>query len=83
MKLSEVLKGIEEIEVRGDLEIDVPSIAYDSRKVENGGMFVAIVGFKMDGHNYIESAIQSGAKIIAMQEGAYDAGMIRRDYSCV
>lgn len=76
MKLSEVLKGIEEIEVRGDLEIDVPSIAYDSRKVENGGMFVAIVGFKMDGHNYIESAIQSGAKIIAMQEGAYDAGMI-------
>lgn len=76
MKLSEVLKGIEEIEVRGDLEIDVPSIAYDSRKVENGGMFVAIVGFKMDGHNYIESAIQSGAKVIAMQEGAYDAGMI-------
>ena len=76
MKLSEVLKGIEEIEVRGDLEIDVPSIAYDSRKVENGGMFVAIVGFKMDGHNYIESAIQSGAKIIAMREGAYDAGMI-------
>ena len=76
MKLSEVLKGIEEIEVRGDLEIDVPSIAYDSRKVEQGGMFVAIVGFKMDGHNYIESAIQSGAKIIAMQEGAYDAGMI-------
>lgn len=76
MKLSEVLKGIEEIEVRGDLEIDVPSIAYDSRKVENGGMFVAIVGFKMDGHNYIESAIQSGAKIIAMQEGVYDAGMI-------
>lgn len=76
MKLSEVLKGIEEIEVRGDLEIDVPSIAYDSRKVENGGMFVAIVGFKTDGHNYIESAIQSGAKIIAMQEGAYDAGMI-------
>ena len=76
MKLSEVLKGIEEIEVRGDLEIDIPSIAYDSRKVENGGMFVAIVGFKTDGHNYIESAIQSGAKIIAMQEGAYDAGMI-------
>ena len=76
MKLSEVLKGIEEIEVRGDLEIDVPSIAYDSRKVENGGMFVAIVGFKTDGHNYIESAIQSGAKVIAMQEGAYDAGMI-------
>ena len=76
MKLSEVLKGIEEIEVRGDLEIDIPSIAYDSRKVENGGMFVAIVGFKTDGHNYIESAIQSGAKVIAMQEGAYDAGMI-------
>lgn len=76
MKLSEILNGIEEIEVRGDLELEVPGIAYDSRKVENGGMFVAIVGFKTDGHNYIESAIQSGARVIVMQEGAYDAGMI-------
>ena len=59
MKLSEILKGIEEISVRGDEEIDVTNIAYDSRKVEKDGMFVAIVGFKTDGHNYIETAIQS------------------------
>ena len=83
MKLSEILKGIEEISVRGDEEIDVTNIAYDSRKVEKDGMFVAIVGFKTDGHNYIETAIQSGAKVIAMQEGAYDAGMIPSNITVV
>ena len=76
MKLSEVLKGLEEVSVRGDLEIEVPDITYDSRKVKNGDMFVAIIGFKTDGHNFIESAIQNGAKIIVMQEGCFDIGVI-------
>ena len=76
MKLSEVLKGVEEISVKGSMEVDVPDITYDSRKVKNGDMFVAIIGFKTDGHEYIESAIQNGAKIIVMQEGRFDIGMI-------
>ncbi len=76
MKLSDVLKGIEEIKIKGNEEIDVPQIAYDSRKVKEGDMFVAIVGFKTDGHEYIESAIQNGAKIIVMEEGHFDIGMI-------
>ena len=76
MKLSEVLKGIEEVNVRGNMDIDVPEITYDSRKVNPGDMFVAIIGFKTDGHSFIESAIQNGAKIIVMQEGSFDIGMI-------
>ena len=76
MKLSEVLAGVEEVSVKGDIEIDVPEITYDSRKVKSGDMFVAIIGFKTDGHEYIESAIQNGAKIVVMQEGRFDIGMI-------
>lgn len=83
MKLSEILKGIDEIKVKGDLELEVSSIAYDSRKVESGGMFVAVVGFKTDGHKYIESALQSGARVIAMEDGAYDAGMIPDEITVV
>ena len=48
MKLSEVLAGVEEISVKGDVEIEVPEITYDSRKVKSGDMFVAIIGFKTD-----------------------------------
>lgn len=76
MKLSEILKGIQNIEVKGDIEVEVNGIAYDSRKVEEGFLFDAIVGFVTDGHKYIESAIQNGAKVIAMQKGCYDVGMI-------
>ena len=76
MKLSEVLKGVEDVSIRGSMEIDVPEITYDSRKVNDGDMFVAIIGFKTDGHSFIESAIQNGAKIIVMQEGSFDVGMI-------
>ena len=83
MILSEVLKGVEEISIKGNSEVDIPDITYDSRKVKNGDMFVAIIGFKTDGHSYIESAIQNGAKVIVMQEGHFDVGMIPEEITVV
>lgn len=76
MLLSQVLARIEGLVLRGDLNIEVSSIEYDSRKVKEGSMFVAIKGFKTDGHEYIQSAIESGAKVIAVQEGMYDVESI-------
>lgn len=70
MKLKAVLNGIEGLKARGDLDIDITSIAHDSRKVQNGGMFVAIKGFETDGHKYIKNAIENGAKVILLEEGA-------------
>ena len=70
MKLKAVLNGIEGLKAKGDLEIDIKSIAHDSRKVEDGDMFVAIKGFETDGHKYIKSAIENGAKVIVIEEGA-------------
>ena len=70
MKLKSVLNGIEGLKAKGDLEIDIKSIAHDSRKVEEGGMFIAIKGFEVDGHKYIKSAIEKGAKVIVIEEGA-------------
>ena len=37
-------------------------IRIDSRKIQQGDTFVAIKGYKTDGHNYIEKAIKNGAK---------------------
>ena len=70
MKLKAVLNGIEGLKAKGNLEIDIKSIAHDSRKVEEGAMFVAIKGFETDGHKYIKSAIANGAKVIVIEEGA-------------
>ena len=70
MKLKTVLNGIEGLKAKGDLEIDIKSIAHDSRKVKEGDMFVAIKGFETDGHKYIKNAIENGAKVIVIEEGA-------------
>lgn len=70
MKLLEVLKGIEGINIKGESEREILGIAYDSRSVKTGDMFIAIVGFKTDGHMYLESAIANGAQVICVEENA-------------
>ena len=44
MKLSEVLKNIEFKLISGDLEKEVTSVEYDSRKVKEGSLFVCVMG---------------------------------------
>jgi len=43
-------------------------IAYDSRKVEEGFVFVAIPGTKVDGYDYISQAIKNGAKLVVAEK---------------
>jgi len=70
MELRTVISGIDGIKARGNLDLDIKSIETDSRKVEKNGMFIAIVGFETDGHNYIKQAIENGASVVMVQEGA-------------
>ena len=49
MKLKQMLRGLEGLKVKGDLEIEIQGIADNSKKVERGFLFVAIKGFKVDG----------------------------------
>ncbi len=64
MKLKELLKGITVLEHSADLEMDIESVAYDSRKVTPGSLFVAIAGFASDGNKYIPMALEKGAKAV-------------------
>lgn len=51
----------------GDME--VTGVAINSREVEPGSIFFAIIGENNNGHNYIESAIEKGAVAVIAQEG--------------
>ena len=65
MKLSELLKGISPISITsGDTEVEITGINIDSRKIEQGHLFVAIKGTTTDGHNYIQKAIELGANAV-------------------
>ena len=61
MELKSILSGIEGLKVKGDLTIDITNIDSDSRNIKKNGLFVAISGFDVDGHNYIKEAIKKGA----------------------
>ena len=65
--LQDILYKVHLLEVVGATDIAVSSIAIDSRKVIKGTAFVAIIGVAQDGHNYIEKAIELGAKVIVCE----------------
>ena len=63
MKLSLVLKGITKIEK----DFDISDVCCDSRKVTAGSLFVAIAGFKTDGHSYVKMAEEKGAAVAVVE----------------
>ena len=69
MKLRTILNGLEELKAKGNLDEEITSIAYDSRKVKEDGVFVAIKGFNVNGHDYIAQAVQKGVKAVVVQDG--------------
>lgn len=64
MQIETILDGIDVISITGKSNISVSTIEFDSRNVTEGSLFIAVNGYKTDGHNYIDSAIKSGASAI-------------------
>ena len=48
MELKELLRGVEVLETTASENLDIAGVAYDSRKVTAGGLFVAVSGFQTD-----------------------------------
>ena len=61
MKLKELLKNIPVLECTADAELEIGAVHYDSRKVTEGSLFVAVTGFASDGNRFIPMAMGKGA----------------------
>ena len=68
MKLSELLHGLQPLEIRADLDMEITGVCYDSRQVQPGNVFVAISGFATDGHRFIPMALEKGAAVIFCEQ---------------
>ena len=66
MQLLEVLKNIDYELISGDLNKEITSVEYDSRKVSVGSLFVCVKGFTVDGHSYAKSAAEKDASAIVV-----------------
>ena len=67
MLLKNLILGVEVIKSVGDLNLDITNIHSDSRKIKEGGLFVAINGFTKNGIEFIDSAIENGAKALIVE----------------
>ena len=68
MTLKNLLNKIDYTLIKGNLDIEISDLIYDSRKVTTGTVFVCLVGYNTDGHQYIESAIEKGASAIVVSK---------------
>ena len=62
--LQDILYGVSLKEIIGPNNKEINKITFDSRSIEKGDLFVAILGVDNDGHNYIDKAVSSGADVI-------------------
>ncbi len=68
MKLNELLKSIQPLQVIGDINKEIEAINIDSRQIEKNHLFLAMRGTQTDGHSYIVSAIEKGASAILCED---------------
>jgi UDP-N-acetylmuramoyl-L-alanyl-D-glutamate--2,6-diaminopimelate ligase len=67
-RLSALLVNINIIEQHGPADPLISSLAYDSREVEEGGLFFALRGLHSDGHRFITAAVERGAAAVVCME---------------
>ncbi|MBE6972888.1 MAG: UDP-N-acetylmuramoyl-L-alanyl-D-glutamate--2,6-diaminopimelate ligase [Ruminococcaceae bacterium] len=67
MKLETLLKKLDYTLIAGDLNTEIASLEYDSRKVGKGSLFVCLTGFRADGHEYIPAALEAGATALVVE----------------
>ena len=67
MLLNKLLLDVEIINKVGNLDIEITNIHSDSRKIKEGGLFIAIDGFTNNGIDFIQNAIENGAKALIVE----------------
>ncbi|MCF8060882.1 MAG: UDP-N-acetylmuramoyl-L-alanyl-D-glutamate--2,6-diaminopimelate ligase [Deltaproteobacteria bacterium] len=81
MELGRLIQGLKGAELlRGDLHRKVDGVAYDSRNIRPGYLFVAVKGHTQDGHAFLQEAADRGAGVLVAEtfpEIGGDAAMIR------
>ena len=68
MKLNEVLNNITPIKIVGNDNVEITGVNIDSRRIKAGHLFVAIRGTQVDGHQFIDKAIELGADAVLCEE---------------
>lgn len=68
MDLQQLIQGLPVNSIAGDLSRDITGISIDSRRVENGFLFLALRGTQLDGYVFVPKAIEAGAVAVVCEQ---------------
>lgn len=68
MKLADLLRKLKYTCVKGTADVDITTVAYDSRRVERDSLFICIKGAVADGHRFAEAAVNKGASALVVED---------------
>jgi len=68
MQLNDLLKRIPVLEIHGNDSLEISQLVFDSRKVTDNSLYIAMRGTVVDGHSFIASSVEKGAKAIICEE---------------
>ena len=69
LNIGEIIKATGGSLISGNSEAEIRGISTDSRKINDGCMFIPLIGERFDGHDYIKAALDSGAAAVLTQRG--------------
>ena len=75
MKLTDLIEKLNDATVHGGADIQIAGIGIDSRTVEDGDIFVALRGTAVDGHRFVETAVERGATAVVSEEPFENLGV--------
>ena len=63
----ELTRAVPGVRAAGDFSVQITGVAYDSRLVVPGDVFVAVAGFQADGHDFAKDAVDGGAAALVVE----------------
>lgn len=68
MKLSQLLQGVDVVEMTASMDLEIRDLSYDSRTTQKGDLYIAVTGYATDGHKYISGAVEKGAVAVLCEK---------------
>lgn len=76
MRLEEVLAHVSYQKIKGDMETEITALVYDSRKIQEGCLFICIEGANADGHQFVQEAVRKKAAALLISKSVEVEGNI-------
>jgi UDP-N-acetylmuramoyl-L-alanyl-D-glutamate--2,6-diaminopimelate ligase len=68
ISLNNLLAGIASLEIKGEMDLSISGLSFNSATIKKGDLFIAIKGHKTDGHFYVDQAIANGCHAVLLEQ---------------